>query len=69
MLDQFYEELRDIPFIIFSGTRPKEVFNAVKDAYAVSPTFAKNFKGYVEKRTGSIPELLEKIEEIKKTEP
>ncbi len=64
VLDQTYRELKAIPFIIFSGRPREEVVSAIEDAYAYSPTFAKNFKGYLEKRGGSVKELIDKIHEL-----
>jgi len=63
-LDRVYKELKAIPFIIFSGKPREEVLKAIEAAQQSSPTFARNYRGYLEKKGESVGELLEKIQEL-----
>lgn len=63
VLDSVYQDLQVIPFIIFSGRPREEVLAAIEEARSYSPTFAKNFKGYLEKKGGSAVDLKAKISE------
>lgn len=64
VLDQLYKELKAIPFIIFSGRPREEVLASIAEASKYSSTFAKNFRGYIEKKGDSVAELIQKINEI-----
>ncbi len=64
VLEQAYQELKGTPFIIFSGRPREEVVQAIEDAQGYSRAFAKNFKAYVEKKGGSVSDLLNKIKEV-----
>jgi CheY-like chemotaxis protein len=64
VLEQAYQELKGTPFVIFSGRPREEVVQAIEDAYSYSRAFAKNFKAYVEKKGGSVSELIDKIKEV-----
>ena len=64
ILDESYEQLANVPFIIFSGRPRQEVLTAIDEARSYSFTFARNFKGYIEKQEGSIDTLLAKIGEV-----
>jgi CheY-like chemotaxis protein len=57
-LDKVYKELKDIPFLIFSGRPQEDVLKAIEDAKKHSPTFARNFRGFVAKKGDSVSDLV-----------
>lgn len=64
VLEQAHRELKGKPFVIFSGRPRDEVVEAIEDACNYSRSFEKNFKGYVEKKGGSVSDLLDKIRSV-----
>jgi CheY-like chemotaxis protein len=65
-MDKVYSELKNVPFLIFSGRPQEEVLKAIESAKKNSPTFAKNYRGYVPKKGDSVTELLATIGKILK---
>ena len=65
-MDKVYQELKDIPFVIFSGRPEEEVQKAIEAARKHSPSFARNYRGFVAKKGESITELLAEIGKILK---
>lgn len=57
-MDKVYSELADVPFLIFSGRPQEEVLEAIESAKKNSPTFAKNYRGFVPKKGDSVAELM-----------
>jgi len=64
VLDQLYKELKAVPFLIFSGRPRDEVLASIQEATKYSKAFAKNFRGYIEKKGGSVADLIKKIDEV-----
>ena len=65
-LDKVYQELKDIPFFIFSGRPKEEVAKSIAEAQKYSPAFTRNYKGFVAKKGESVEELLAEISKVLK---
>ena len=65
-MDKVYAELKDVPFLIFSGRPQEEVLKAIESAKQTSPSFAKNYRGFVPKKGDSIAEFLEAMGKVLK---
>jgi len=65
-IDRVYKELKDTPFMIFSGRPRAEVEKAIAETRQWSKSFARNFRGYVEKQGDSVKELLAQVGRILK---
>jgi len=63
-IDRVYKELKDTPFVIFSGRPRAEVEKAIAETRQWSKTFARNFRGYVEKQGESVEELLNQVGKV-----
>lgn len=66
VIDRVYGKLKNVPFLIFSARPRPEVLKAISDAQNQSETFVRNFRGYVEKKSDSVSNLLIKINEVLK---
>jgi len=63
-MDKVYKELQDVPFVIFSGRPKDDVHKAIEDAKKRSESFARNYRGFIEKKKDSVAELVARTGEI-----
>ncbi len=64
VIEQIYEELKDVPFIIYSARPAGEVQIQVEETSSYAGRFSKNYKGYIQKEAGSTEKLVAKVEEV-----
>jgi len=65
-MDRVYAELKDVPFLIFSGRPQDEVLKSIETSKKSSPSFARNYKGFVPKKENSLSDLLAVVGKILK---
>jgi len=64
VLEHLHQGLRESPFLIYSAKDPAEVELGIRQGEDLSFAFVRNFRGFVQKREGSVEGLVDRVRQL-----